>query len=170
MSYDPRPVANAILDLSEDQGATLSNLALNKVLYFCHAHSLAEKGAPLVRLRFEAWKLGPVMPVIYHQFKVTGGGPINSRATRIDPASGRDIEFGYQDLGLDTVWMRDIVEQYANISASGLVALSHQPGGAWDIIWNEREPNQFGMGIPDRLILRTFLGRVSANAGPRNAH
>ena len=40
MGYDPRAVANALLDIAHDQGVEFSNLSLNKVEFFAHSDFL----------------------------------------------------------------------------------------------------------------------------------
>ncbi|MFK4532089.1 putative phage-associated protein [Bradyrhizobium ottawaense] len=51
--YDPRCIANLMLDESERIGQPLTNLALQKLLYFAHAIYLIEHRRPLVSGYFE---------------------------------------------------------------------------------------------------------------------
>lgn len=170
MSYDPRAISNAILDIADAIQLPVTNIGINKILYFAHATHLTFFSRPLVNTNFEAWQFGPVLPAVYHQFKVHGAEPITSRATIMCAATGDDVVATYSGLGLDDSWLLDIVEHYGNIPAHALVALSHESGGAWDIVWNRNEPNRFGMAIPDRLIEQTFKGRLSRSDRRRNVH
>ena len=63
-------VANFFIDLynSVPEGQ-VTNLSLNKLLYFAQGHSLAENGKPLFDEPIEAWQYGPVVPSVYHTFK-----------------------------------------------------------------------------------------------------
>ena len=65
MSYDPRVVANLILDIRDELNLETTNLELQKLLYFSHAFSLNRFDVPLVSGFFEAWKNGPVNPAVY---------------------------------------------------------------------------------------------------------
>ena len=73
--YDPRAVANLLLDTADEFGVDVTNLALQKLLYFAHGHFLKQIGQPLVQGAFEAWNNGPVHPAIYHAFKGAGREP-----------------------------------------------------------------------------------------------
>ena len=73
--YDPRAVANLLLDLAGNDKLDVSNLALQKLLYFAHAHFLIRTGHPLVQGGFEAWTYGPVHPAVYQAFKSAGDSP-----------------------------------------------------------------------------------------------
>lgn len=160
MNMDPRPVANAILDIADEVGVSLSNFHLNKVLFFAHSESLALCDKPLFKLTFEAWEHGPVLPVIYHQFKEFGSNGIRGRATQICRETGDRIPSSYEHLELDYNFLRRIVETYGALSFSALYALAHQPGGAWDTVWNQNNNATFGMTMPNKLIKDTFSGRL----------
>jgi uncharacterized phage-associated protein len=89
MTYDGRAIANCVLDLADAEGIQLSNLALQKIVYFCHAWHLVETGNPLVKTEFEAWQHGPVLQYLYRQFKAFENQPIRARATAMNPHSGK---------------------------------------------------------------------------------
>jgi hypothetical protein len=89
MANDPRAVANFILDVADIRGLPITNMSLNKIIYFAHGWSLGKRGKPLVSATFEAWQHGPVLPLIYRQFSKAGSMAISFRATAIDPSSGR---------------------------------------------------------------------------------
>ena len=82
MPHDARQIANAILDVSSREGFKITNLALNKIVFFAHGWCLATRGEPLVDSVFEAWQFGPVHPQIYRQLKEFRDGPITARLTR----------------------------------------------------------------------------------------
>src|SRR4051794_34975608 len=84
-AHDPRTICNLILDEAHSGGCTLTNLALQKLLYFAHGLHLVETTRPLVAGFFEAWQYGPVHPTAYHAFKAARAAPIQFRATLQDP-------------------------------------------------------------------------------------
>jgi uncharacterized phage-associated protein len=56
----------------EEPEEGLSNLHLQKLLYYAQGWSLAVFGRPLFASRIEAWKDGPVVPELYHHLKGYG--------------------------------------------------------------------------------------------------
>jgi uncharacterized phage-associated protein len=66
-------VANFFLFQSEEEaGDVISNLKLQKLLYYAQGLHLAKFGKPLFDEKVEAWMHGPVVPVVYHHFKQHG--------------------------------------------------------------------------------------------------
>src|SRR5258708_30504086 len=86
--YDSRAIANLILDEGHRSECPITNLALQKLLYFAHALFLIERKRPLVSGYFEAWEYGPVHPTVYQAFKLARDKPIAFRATQRDIVSG----------------------------------------------------------------------------------
>lgn len=69
--------AKYLLSLSdEDAGDNMSNLKLQKLLYYAQGVHLAIHGKPLFHEQIEAWKHGPVVPPVYHSLKHFGSGPV----------------------------------------------------------------------------------------------
>jgi len=54
----------------------LTNLKLQKLLYFSQAVSLSLKGEPLFDDKIVAWKFGPVVPTVYEALKIYGNNPV----------------------------------------------------------------------------------------------
>lgn len=50
----------------------ISNLKLQKLLYYAQGIFLAVTGAPLFSEDIQAWTHGPVVPVVYHAYKENG--------------------------------------------------------------------------------------------------
>lgn len=75
---DALTVVNYFLALqeAEDAGDALTNLKLQKLLYYSQAYHLGATGEPLFPEKVEAWQHGPVVPDVYHSFKAHGANPI----------------------------------------------------------------------------------------------
>ncbi|MBF0401936.1 MAG: SocA family protein [Magnetococcales bacterium] len=70
-------VANYFLSMvDDDAGDLVSNLKLQKLVYYAQGFHLAMFGRPLFEEAIEAWTHGPVVPSLYHGFKQYGPGPI----------------------------------------------------------------------------------------------
>lgn len=70
-------VAEYILTLSDpDEGDIISNLKLQKLVYYCQGFYLAMYDAPLFKEPIVAWEHGPVVESLYHAYKKYGTGAI----------------------------------------------------------------------------------------------
>lgn len=154
MGFDPRAVSNMLLDFADSADVNITNLSLNKILFFCHSDSITEQGKPLINLTFEAWKYGPVLPLIYHQFKKHGRHFITSRATKLCRETGDNVTVSYSDLVEHEKFLNSCFIRYTTLAPSALVSLSHSPGGAWDTVWNSSDTETYDMKISDELIYK----------------
>lgn len=122
-------VANLFLHLAEEQakqeaGDLMTDLKLQKMLYFAQCWHLARHGEPLFHSRIEAWEHGPVVPAVYSEYKKYGNNPIH--ADSVDYSA-----FTYCEQ--DTVM--DVFSYYGRYSASGLRELSHEAGTPWSQVY-----------------------------------
>lgn len=156
MGLDGRAVANFVLDFCDARGRGITNLSLQKIVYFCHVWSLIERGQPLLKHQFEAWQYGPVLQYLYREFKNFDDRSISGRATRIDPDTGKReiVPYGF-DAGTEALLSR-VVDFYSRLRASDLVALSHAKGGPWDEVWNHEGAVNPGMKIAEESIARYY--------------
>lgn len=70
-------IANAFLKLSQpDLGDTISNLKVQKLLYYAQGFSLAIYNKPLFKEQIISWTHGPVVVEVYNEFGRYGAGPI----------------------------------------------------------------------------------------------
>jgi uncharacterized phage-associated protein len=80
-------VANYFLSLADEEaGDLVSNLKLQKLVYYAQGFHLALFDRPLFDDPIEAWTHGPVVPTLYHRFKDYGFGHI-PRPVEFDPAT-----------------------------------------------------------------------------------
>lgn len=70
-------VANYFLTLNDEEvGELISNLKLQKLVYYAQGFYLAVMGENLFEDTIEAWAHGPVIPALYHEYKEYGSGVI----------------------------------------------------------------------------------------------
>ena len=79
-----------IANQSEDDQMT--NLKLNKLLYYAQGVYLARTGRPLFDENIEAWTFGPVIPNIYRKYKVCGRNPIASSDDIVDRSHLKNLK------------------------------------------------------------------------------
>lgn len=152
MSHDVRAVANAVLGLAEARGRAVSNLALNKILYFLHAGYLHEHGTPLISAKIEAWDHGPVFREIYHQFKKFGREPVEGRALRLDPSTGTFLEVPVTLSDGELAYVQEHAANLLELSPGKLVDMSHVRDGPWYAARFGRGRLNPGVEITDELI------------------
>ena len=77
--YDALIIADYIIKRFSVEGYTVSNLKLQKLLYFVQAEFLVATGKPCFREKIVAWDFGPVVPKVYREFRVYGAAHIPER-------------------------------------------------------------------------------------------
>ena len=102
----------------------MTNLRIQKMLYFAQAHHLQRHGTPLFEEDMKAWDLGPVVPTLYYYYNVYG------RDSIMDVHSSFSLD-NFTDDELET--LIDVLRKYGKMKTSELVNLSHIPGGPWDM-------------------------------------
>ena len=138
-------VLSAAKHMGQKSSWSLSNLAMQKLLYLAHMYHLGEHDSPLAPPSFEAWEYGPVHPTLYHAAKVFGSDPVKN-IFRSYP----DVEEGTEQYALD-----ECVNM--GLPTSRLVAITHWEDGAW---YQHYIPGQRGIIIPDDDIRVEYQERV----------
>lgn len=112
-----RQIADYFLALQDDEsGDLISNLKLQKLLYFAQGLYLASTGPPLFEEKIFAWKHGPVVPDIYHAFKDYKAGSIPRPI---------DLDFSvYSDAIKE--FLNEIYDVFGQFSAWKLRNMSHE--------------------------------------------
>lgn len=155
--HDARAVANLLLERAGTEGLQVTNLTLQKLVYFAHGWMLTRYNRPLVDGYFEAWKHGPVHPPLYTCFKAFGREPITTPAQRLDLRTGaltavappQDPEI------LETV--DRVLRHLGSLTATRLVNISHARGGPWDETVNKRPTEtRLGVRISDTVVCERF--------------
>lgn len=156
--YDVRDITNFVLDSAERRKVAITNLSLQKLLYFINGWFFSIYEKPLIKSKFEAWQYGPVQRVIYDQFKSCKSDSIvELRATFLDPETGKSY-YRKPDLCDEHVLLiEQVLDQYVHLSAGSLVNESHVEDGPWEYVWNQAEDVVYpGMKIPNAIILDHF--------------
>lgn len=114
--YSVIDVANYIILYCKRHNYSISNLKLQKLLYFVQAQFMVVLGKPAFYQEIEAWDFGPVVPEAYRHFKIWGSSEIPEVVAR-----GAESKIRFQDQEI----IDAILDQCASYSASYLVELTH---------------------------------------------
>lgn len=165
MAFDARAVANFFLDHSEEVNSPVTHLGLQKILYFAHGWHLAKYGGPLIGQRFEAWRYGPVIRVIFDQLKIYKDQPISDRLQIVDARSGKFVIAEHAFSSEISSFLRDIYGYYGRIDPRKLIDLTHEPNGPWEKVWKSGATRSVvGMYIPNDAI-RLWILREGGSEG-----
>lgn len=158
--HDVRGIANFILDVADERGLKITNMALNKIIYFVHCDYLIENKEPLVGAKIEAWEHGPVFREVYHEFKRWSDAAIRGRATKVDVESGDIVEARESLEEAEANYLKELVARYLSFTAAQLRAISHRAGGPWAMVWGHEGRSNPGMKISNKLILEHYSSGV----------
>ena len=82
-TYRALDIAKYIINHEHEEGREISNLRLQKLLYFIQAKFIVETGKPCFSDPIEAWDFGPVVTSVYHEYKLFGSFDIASTDTAV---------------------------------------------------------------------------------------
>lgn len=179
MAFSAHAIANYFIGKAAAARSALSPMKLQKLMYYAQGWSLAIADRPLFDEQIEAWKWGPVIRSIYHQFKEFGNSPITKKATsmRMGHVDGRlkfwsvikDVEQEGKDnpdqLSFAKAIMDRIWEVYSGYSPIQLSNMTHEAGSPWDDTVKQYggSPPK-GTDIPQELMTRFFKKLAKKNA------
>lgn len=138
MWYDAIEIARYIISECFKKNVSISNLKLQKMLYFLWVDYYKETRRALFFDDICAWQLGPVVPNVYYEYCSYAGRPIvedySSSISKVD----EDI-------------LNRIIINYLSVPANVLVNKTHKKGSPWDIIYRNGAGNR--NVIPFELII-----------------
>ncbi len=121
-------IAEYFIQLANDTGSFISNLKLQKLVYYAQAWHLALYDEPLFDEDFEAWVHGPIIPQLYHEYKKFGWHPIEQEAKPDLPSKIREFldELALEYFASDAYEL----EQMTHIEAPWIKARGNLPPDA----------------------------------------
>lgn len=141
--YNAMDVANFIIDRFAKMKDPVSNLRLQKLLYFVWVDFYRETRHSLFVDSMYAWPFGPVVPDVYYEYCSYGGRPINLQCeNEIESEDAQIIE--------------NILKDYEVIPVNKLVERTHRPGTPWYEIYDDGRGDK--KIIPFKLIIKKELG------------
>lgn len=119
--YSALDVASYIIKYSNEKDYGVSNLKLQKLLYFVQAYFLIVLNIPCFYEKIEAWDFGPVVPEVYQSYKQFGGANIPCFENVCHDIVG-DVSLIKQK---DKKKIEKVVDKFKDYSATDLVRLTH---------------------------------------------
>lgn len=159
-NYTPQHVANFFLKKAQDESRPIMQLKLIKLVYIAHGWNLALAGEPLYDEPVQAWKHGPVIASVYHEFKHFGRRPIDQLAEHrnLDTMAADYPEIPKSDA--TTLKISNLVwNAYRKFSGEALIEKTHEEGSPWSRTF---KPGVRYSVIEDHLIRKHFEERIAA--------
>ena len=141
-----RDVANFLVSAFQEAGDPLTNLKLQKLLYYAQGWHLALKGNALYEDRIEAWPHGPVVPPAYGLFKHYQWKPIVGEVDK--PELARDI----------VEHLHEVMDTYGVHGAYYLEKLTHQED-PWMNARGDLGPTDFCTNVISQDALRIYFSQ-----------
>ena len=169
MAYRSASIANEFLDLASQRGRKLTQIEIQKLVYFAHGWNLAYTSKPLVGELFEPWKYGPVVRTLYDAFRRFGSDAITAKATswqtndagaiiEVVP-SIRSTESQQDEYAISLVG--EVWKTYGALAPFRLVEVTHVENGPWASAFTAHQTY-----ISNESILAYFKQLIPASAHP----
>ena len=131
--YLPVHIANYLLWLADKDGYKITPLKLLKLVYFGYAWYLNLTGKKLFTEPIEAWRFGPVVPSLYHEFKRFGNHPITGYAEFYNTLEDDTPQYLTINGDDKTSWAIVCAawKHYKDKSAIELTNLTHEVDSPW---------------------------------------
>lgn len=126
LKYDALDIAKYIIRWCDKNELRITNLQLQKILFFIQKESIRKRGYGIFSNRIEAWQYGPVVPDVFYQFAGFGAMKLVLYEDLFSDVSPKDI---IDDKSKEII--EEILREYIHVSPWDLVAKSHVSNGAW---------------------------------------
>lgn len=125
-SYKAVDVAKYIVAKCSKDSVPISNLQLQKILYYLQKEFLQKYKRALFSEDIEAWPFGPVVQDVYYYFCGFGSFPISYFQKSKTVISAEDLSI-----------MNKIIVEKRKLNPWVMVDDTHAKGKAWDLVYRE---------------------------------
>ena len=143
MTYKALDIAKKLIFKAQNDepngGERLTNLKLQKLLYYQQGYHLAAFGTPLFSEDVESWMYGPVVPSVYDVYSAYGSSALPVVDTEVSLSEEEEILFS------------QVYDAYREFSAIGLMNRTHT-----EKPWIESIPHDRGTIIPQSMMASYF--------------
>ena len=146
--YSALNIARKLVALADkdivNSGEGLTNLKLQKLLYYQQGYHLAIFDSPLFEEEIEAWMYGPVVPSVYREYQKYGSQPI--------PVEDCNVTLSPEE---EDVFFQTY-DAYRDFSAIGLMNKTHQ-----ETPWASLSEHSYGVVITKESMRDYFKTKLN---------
>ena len=154
LESDADKISDFLIWGCRDRGELLTNLKLQKLLYYAQAWFLVLKGKALFSEDFQAWIHGPVLPSQYHRFKKYEWRPIDGEISRPTNITEEVI-----------VHLCEIIDVFSVETAAALELMTHNEA-PWKDARKNVLPDQQSRAIISKESMITFYSLLNEKNQP----
>lgn len=147
MAYKALDIAKKLIFKAQNDepngGERLTNLKLQKLLYYQQGFHLAFFGTPLFAEDVEAWMYGPVVPAVYDEYSAYGSSALPEVKEPVS-LSGDEEEL-----------FNEVYDAYREFSAIGLMNRTHS-----ERPWLDAVPHDRGTVITQESMMAYFKTQI----------
>ncbi len=149
MAYKALDIAKKLIFKAQNDepngGERLTNLKLQKLLYYQQGYHLAVFGSPLFNENIEAWMYGPVVPDIYNEYSPYGSSSLPEVEDAITLTDDEEELFN------------EVYDSYRDFSAIGLMNRTHK-----EKPWASVSPHDRGTVISQESMKEYFKSQIGS--------
>lgn len=131
--YSALDISRYAINYSNEKGYGISNLKLQKILYFIQAFFLVKtpNNIPCFKEKIDAWDFGPVVPEVYQEYKQFGSTNIPTITYYLDVDynniwNSKRKKFDKKIISADDrKRVNTVIDSFSEYSATDLVTLTH---------------------------------------------
>ena len=149
MAYKAIDIARKLIFMAQNDepngGERLTNLKLQKLLYYQQGFHLAFFVTPLFSDSVEAWMYGPVIPSVYEEYSSYGSSSLPEVNNAISLTNEEEELFN------------EVYDAYRDFSAIGLMNRTHK-----EKPWREATPHDRGTVISQKSMKEYFATQIDS--------
>ena len=149
MAYKAIDIARKLIFMAQNDepngGERLTNLKLQKLLYYQQGFHLAFFDTPLFSDSVEAWMYGPVIPSVYEEYSSYGSSSLPEVNNAISLTNEEEELFN------------EVYDAYRDFSAIGLMNRTHK-----EKPWREATPHDRGTVISQKSMKEYFATQIDS--------
>ena len=147
MAYKALDIAKKLIFKAQNDepngGERLTNLKLQKLLYYQQGFHLAFFGTPLFAENVEAWMYGPVVPAVYDEYSAYGSSALPEVKVPVSLSEDEEELFN------------EVYDAYREFSAIGLMNRTHS-----ERPWLDAVPHDRGTVITQDSMMAYFKTQI----------
>lgn len=140
-----KTIAKHIVQTSQ---VPVSNLKLQKLLYYVQGWSLGLHNKPLFTEEIQAWRHGPVVPAAFFHFRHFQWNPIEVSQEKLEIDAA------------DSAHILEVLKEYSKFTASQLETLSHTES-PWLEARKNLDPIESSQNVITHESMKSYFGKLA---------